>query len=352
MRINKAGSIKLVSAVSAVWLTAAVLTAPVHADTRSTEPIQIEPLQSFNLHPVYMPCIQLLPMSARLQPDRRIRLSVLESYGNNFFLDPVDGGSSQVAVDLDSEASCTGIILNWGIGNRSEIDAMVYGSYHYGGFLDSVIEGYHGLFGFPNAGRELREQGKTRFFLENSGGVVLDDEGSRGSAALTVEARYQLRKEADWLGGVWDLAAGLPVKLPLTVGLHDLDGTGADAGVRMFAGYALQNVNMSASIGLMYLSRPSFTADDQFSQVAVPFFFSAGWRAGRRLLLLCTVQGSTSPFSLGYDRTDRFTAVVNVGGRMQCGSKGSLQLSFSEEFFTFASSDIGFTIGWSTQFEI
>ncbi|MDY7027587.1 MAG: hypothetical protein SVR04_04745 [Spirochaetota bacterium] len=152
------------------------------------------------------------------------------------------------------------------------------------------------------------------------------------------------------MGGVWDLAAGLPVKLPLTLGRHDLNGTGIDAGARLFAGCALGRFNISGAIGLIYLSRPQFAADDRFSPVAVPFFFSAGWQAGSRLVLLCTVQGSTSPFSLDYDRTDRYTAVVNVGARIRCGSKGSIQLSFSEEFFTFAATDIGFNIGWSTCF--
>jgi len=345
--MKRAGSRRR-SAVVIAWLTAAVWTFPVLADAVSPDHLRTEPLQAFNLHPVYMPCMQLLPMSPRLQPGGIVQWSVLASYGNNFFLDPVDGGSSLVDADLDSEALSTGIQLKWGIGNRFEFDAMLYGSVHYGGFLDSPIEGYHRLFGFPNAGRELRGQGRTCFFLENNGGIVLDEEGSRGSAALSVEPRYQLRKNAVWMGGTWDLAAGLPVKLPLTIKKHDLDGTGIDAGVRLFAGYALRRVSLSASIGLIYLSRPEFTADDQFSPVAVPFFFSAGWQAGSRLVLLCTVQGTTSPFSLDYDRTDRFTAVVNVGARIRYGSKGALQMSFSEEFLTFASTDIGFNVGWST----
>ncbi|MGC9312014.1 MAG: DUF3187 family protein [Sediminispirochaetaceae bacterium] len=348
--MRRAGLKKISSAIVIAWLTAAAWTTPAIADEVSPDLIRGEPLQSFNLHPVYMPFMQVLPMSPRLQTGGRMQLSVLGSYGNNFFLDPVDGGSSQVDADLDSEAFCTGILLTAGFGNRFEINAMVYGSYHYGGFLDSVIEGYHGVFGFPNAGRELRDRGRTRFFLENSGGTVLDEDGSLGSAALTVEPRYQLRKEAVWMGGVWDLAAGFPVKLPLTLGRHGLDGTGIDAGVRLFAGCALRRFNVAGAIGLMYLSMPEFAGDDHFSPVVVPFFFSAGWQAGRRLVLLSTVQGSTSPFSLDYDRTDRFTAVVNVGARIRCGSQGSVQLSFSEEFFTFAATDIGFNIGWSTYF--
>lgn len=352
MRMKRAGSRKISSAIMIAWLTAAVWTTPAFADAVSPDLLRVEPLQSFNLHPVYVPFMQVLPMSPRLQTGGRTQLSVLGSYGNNFFLDPVDGGSSQVDADLDSEAFCTGILLNRGIGNRFEINAMVYGSFHYGGFMDSLIEGYHGLFGFPNAGRELRDQGRTRFFLENTGGTVLDEEGSLGSAALTVEPRYQLRKEAAWMGGAWDLAAGLPVKLPLTLGRHGLDGTGIDAGVRLFAGCAWRRFNTSGAIGLTYLSRPEFAAADRFSPVVVPFFFSAGWQAGSRLVLLCTVQGSTSPFSLDYDRTDCFNAVVNIGARINCGSAGSIQLSFSEEFFTFAATDIGFNLGWSTYFGI
>jgi hypothetical protein len=67
--------------------------------------------------------MQVLPMSPRLQTGGRIQLSVLGSYGNN-------------------------------------------------------IEGYHGLFGFPNAGRELRDRGRPRFFLENTSGIMLDEEAA------------------------------------------------------------------------------------------------------------------------------------------------------------------------------
>jgi Protein of unknown function (DUF3187) len=44
---------------------------------------------------------------------------------------------------------------------------------YYGGFLDSVISGYHKAFGFPNGGREYVAENKIRIDIKNNNGVSL-----------------------------------------------------------------------------------------------------------------------------------------------------------------------------------
>ena len=308
----------------------------------------VEPLQAFNMHPLYASFIQTLPLSPRVLPAGMIKISLLESYGNNFFLDPENGGSSSVDADLDSEVSYTGFLLQWGAGRRLELDTMIITAFHYGGFLDPLIGGFHALFGFPNAGRELRGDNLTSFYLRNDSGIVLDvDGGVLGTAACVFESRYSFLEKIMKSGSVWDISAGAFVKIPVSASEHPLGDAGIDGGLRFCGGYSRGRYSFSGSAGIIFLSTPDYLEDSGFFPIIFPFHASAAWMLNERITLQCTMQGSTSPFDLGYQRTDNFTAILNSGIRVKMGTGNSLQISFSEEFFNFAATDIGFNIGWS-----
>jgi len=44
---------------------------------------------------------------------------------------------------------------------------------YYGGFLDNIVQNFHDLFGFPNAGRDEFSQNETFIDLKNASGVAL-----------------------------------------------------------------------------------------------------------------------------------------------------------------------------------
>jgi hypothetical protein len=62
--------------------------------------------------------------------------------------------------------------------------------------------------------------------------------------------------------------------------------------------------------------------------------------ATERLSAVTTVTGNTSPFRLGYERSDRFTAIANIGGVVALSDQLRLQAALSQEFFTFAATDV------------
>jgi hypothetical protein len=98
------------------------------------------------------------------------------------------------------------------------------------------------------------------------------------------------------------------------------------------------------------MARPAFLQEEHFTGILIPFDLTIGRSiapgSGRNLSILATISGSTSPFRLGYRRTDSFSATANIGGRIAVSSRDTFQLSFTQEFFTFAATDIGFHLGW------
>src|SRR6056297_3587381 len=134
-----------------------------------------EPLRSHNLHPLYTPFIQLQPLSAEIRPTRTTELSILQSYGNNFFLDTEEGGNSEITADLDSEAAYTSIRAQYGLSERLELNLAFTATSHFPGITDGFLQWYHSVFNFPNADRELRPDYRLSLYLENSKGVIIDE---------------------------------------------------------------------------------------------------------------------------------------------------------------------------------
>lgn len=321
--------------VFCVLLGAAALLAPFS--------LPAEPLRSHNLHPLYAPFIQLQPMSPVLQTARNGELSFLQSYGNNFFLDTEEGGNSEITADLDSEAAYTSIRAQYGLTEKLELNTTLTAISHFPGIMDGFLQWYHGLFGFPNADRQLRPDDRLSFYLKNSQGVVIDEDTPLlALSALQFETRMQLYRGANI-----DSAIGTAVKLPIQLNRHPLNSGGFDGAVRFFAGYRLPPLEFAASIGSAYLSRPAFLRDTEFSHIIFPFSFSAEWALQPHISALVTMSGTSSPFKTGYKRADNFSAVATFGGSFIIDPQNRIRLSMSQEFFTFAATDVAVHFEWT-----
>jgi hypothetical protein len=267
-----------------------------------------------------------------------IRVFAYQSYGNNYFFDPPDGGNAGVSVILDSEASYTTMGITWGIHERAEVNASIQGVAHYPGFLDPALEAYHAFFGFPNAARGSRPQNDIRFFIENRDGIVIDEsEPIVDMTALTLEPRIELLENVD---GSFMLGLGAALKLPLAAPSIVLTSGRADIALRLFADYTWPTASLSATLGAGYLSQPPYIPEDRFVPWILPFSVSFEWMATDTLSVITTISGNTSPFRLGYERTDRFTAIATMGGAIALREELKLHAGLSEEFFTFAATDV------------
>jgi hypothetical protein len=306
-----------------------------------------EPLHAHNLHPLYAPLIQFRARSAAIQPPNSIELAFLQSYGNNFFLDTAEAGNSEIVAELDSEAAYTTIAARCGLSPHLELNFSVMAMSHFPGVLDGFLQWYHGLFGFPNADRELRSDYQLRFYLENNNGVILKNQSSFFTlAALQIEPRCLLYSTRNTR-----VAAGTLLKVPLPVSDHPLGSGGFDAALQFYIDHDLPPFYFTASLGAAYLSRPAYIPPNAFFPFVFPFLLSSEWALRPNLSAIVTITGTTSPFQTGYGRADKFSSTINFGGRLELGSTDSLQISMSQEFLTFAATDVALHFEWSHTFE-
>lgn len=301
-----------------------------------------EPLQSHNLHPLYTALVQFHPQSAALQAPDSARLFLIQSYGNNFFLDTEAGGNPEIIAELDSEAAYTTIGVRYGFGNRIDASAALHLAAHFPGVLDGFLQWYHGLFGFPNADRELRPDYGHRFYLENSDRVILnEDDPLLSICALQIEPRILLfQGERIPL----DLSAGSLIKIPLTQNSHDLLSGGIDIALRIYADYTVSRFAFNASVGAAYLSTPGILLESEFLNLVLPFTFTIEWQMLPAIAVIGTINGTTSPYQTGYIRADRFSSTFTFGSRFDLSPDSSLEISMSQEFLTFAATDVTLNI--------
>jgi len=76
-----------------------------------------------------------------------------------------------ISRDYESLAVQLGLAYNFTKQLQIGVDARAY--FYYGGFLDSIIEGFHGLFSFQNGGRELYLQNQIYINIPNDNGITM-----------------------------------------------------------------------------------------------------------------------------------------------------------------------------------
>ncbi|MFW5727573.1 MAG: DUF3187 family protein [Spirochaetia bacterium] len=311
--------------------------------------ITAEPLKSHNLHPLYTSFAQFEPRSAALQKPDSARLYLIQSYGNNFFLDTEAGGNPEITAELDSEAAYTTLGVRYGFGNRIDASATLHLATHFPGVLDGFLQWYHGLFGFPNADRELRPDYGLRFYLENADRVILNEEAALCAiSALQIEPRIRLFQDE---GIPLALSAGSLIKIPINLASHDLLSGGFDIALRLYADYAVSRFSFNASVGAAYLSTPDILLESEFMNLVLPFSLTIEWQMQPAIAFVGTINGSTSPYQTGYVRADKFSSTFSFGSRFDLSPDSSLEVSMSQEFLTFAATDVALNIALSQHIE-
>lgn len=76
-----------------------------------------------------------------------------------------------ISRDYESWAVQLGFAYNFLKQLQIGVDMRVFS--YYGGFMDSIIEGFHGLFGFPNGGREFFFQNQLYINIQNDNGITM-----------------------------------------------------------------------------------------------------------------------------------------------------------------------------------
>lgn len=133
---------------AALALPGACAIVPRHAD----QPAKIVrgPIPSRTLEPVKLTFLAFRPRRATTLPAEETQLSVLSAYAS-IFESGEEGGD---LVDFDGEIWRTSVLLRRAVGPSADAEIELPIVYATSGFLDSIIENFHQLLGFPTGGRE------------------------------------------------------------------------------------------------------------------------------------------------------------------------------------------------------
>jgi len=138
------------------------------------------PFPTANRSPLLLPVGLPDAGSAVVLPAGALALrSTLEVANTSLYEPSLCGEGCSLA--LDGETTRLAIGARRGFGDGWEASVTLPLLRHGGGFLDSVIEGWHAAFGLPNGDRDRFPQDRLRYrYRPDSGGVAITDEHDIG----------------------------------------------------------------------------------------------------------------------------------------------------------------------------
>lgn len=252
-----------------------------------------------------------------------------------------DAETDQEFIAIDGETYRLSLRYARGFGDRWEAGAEVPLVAHSGGFLDGVINEWHGFWGLPTLGRDRVEDDQLRYEYVRAGETLVDvDASGTGIGDVLLFAGKTLA------AGATTVTLRGQIKLP-TGDPENLRGSGAaDAAISAAGSRAVGGrVSITGRIGAAYLGRGDVLPELQRRWSVFGSAF-VGWQTFKSVSLKAQldVQSPLYEDSAFNQLTD--TAIqLTFGGSVRLGKKSFLDLSFTEdEFNPDVTSDFAFQI--------
>lgn len=304
-----------------------------------TRPVQAfeGPLEVKNQYPLFLP---LLP--PRLESALTCSsFSVDLSHSSVFMIK----NASRWSVNLDMEITEVAFRFRKELPNSFELGLELPLQSFESGFMDSFLEDYHNLFGFPDYGRSSRPGNQFLYEVRRDGFLVVKGEnGKIGLGDIRLSAKKVLIKA--------DPAVSIKAELQLPTG-EPSEGFGT--GGMNYALSVLADKRISEIFMTYWNSGVIFPGDLRAMQkieLRRSLFGGAALEAMvcRKFGLLGQVLFQTSPYPrTGIGSVDRVSALLSFGGRYHFGGNG-LEFSITEDPNTAGAPDVTFTIGCKMNF--
>ena len=242
---------------------------------------------------------------------------------------------------LDGEATLLTYEVRYGLTDRWEAGAYVPLLSQGGGFLDSIIQGWHSAWGLPQGGRDEAPKNKYRYLYVRNGQTLLNvDQGSVTFGDLRLTTGYQILP---------NLAARAMLQLPTSDASH-LSGSGAAGGAAWLDGAVplsgwLHWLKLYGSMGYSYTGTGDIISGQQehsllFGAAGLGVQFTRRWDAKLQVYF----HGAPYKDS-GLAALDHVAAPLTVSTSYRVTPKTAVSLGFQEKANIFASPDFGVFLG-------
>ena len=319
------------------------------------------PFMQRDQFPVRMLFLGLRPEAGDLLPRRSVQWALRLDYANTYASTfPV--GDTLIADDyyqaapadeyrlfVDTKSLRVSVDLDWRISSRLQIGATMPFLKHGGGFLDGVVEGFHGLFNLSNGGREWSPQNDYGVFVVRDRRFWIRSVESAEFRAgdLVVRMKTPLNRDGEFI-----LSLAGAVKLP-TGSLETLTGSGGtDIQASMFATWRPErHLVFHANLAHTRLGMPSRGEGFPLRSITT-FLLAFEYRTTGRLAALVQSQVNIGPFPgsrLG--PLNRTAIEATAGVRYAMSETLSLDVGLTENLSQYQNTpDVGIHAGivWRT----
>jgi len=254
---------------------------------------------------------------------------------------------------LDYESLILEERVFWNNGSNGQWSATLRLIGYFNGMGDPLIEGFHSLFGFPNAGREYYP--KNRLYIDYKGTNGYD--GKLQSSLISLGDVDITYRHPLWFSDHWVLYSSAALKIPTFIHPGLTGSSHPDLGIQLAMTGGSEPIFWHIQSGLVY-PFTMFTNDTDAYKcssqniLALEYAFSSNWS----LLIQGNINSSfiDSPYSryTFFGEIPLYSSLqtnVRIGVKRDF-SKGSFQFYFEEDPLTNDGSDLILNLSYSIGF--
>ena len=280
------------------------------------------PFNWISQHPLTLTVLQFQMEEAYLLKPGETRIGYRIDLANVFLKE--QSGTS--VVDIDLEGLRQTFSYRRGMSDKIELGVFVPLQYNGHGFLDGIIESWHGFFGLPNGDRPLFAKNQYAYVVSSDGEFkILGESDQFGIGDIVLTGKYLYKPES---GKSPAIAGRVGLKLPTGDAGRQLGSGGFDIGVSVAAQKSYGRWVLYGQTGYI------FTGGNDFGLKGndlVQASFAAEYQRNRRLSWIGQFHRVTNPYKTGADNIDVDTLEMALGWKYLFGKNILWEAGFSED---------------------
>ena len=293
----------------------------------TVQSIEMGPLHVQHRYPLYLIFLTPEPDSPRLIDKGHFVTSLSTDYTSIY----IDEASDEWSALMDMEMTVVDLSLAYGLTNRVDISLAIPWISMNDGFMDSSLESYHGIFGFPNYGKENGPVDKFGYqisvddddwFDARSGGMNLGDS--------VVSVKMQITHAGSHQGLTSSLLAAL--KIPTGDQQHGFGSGGFDQGLMLLNQYRVSPLILYLNPGFVWLSDPETQGADIHVKDMMTLLAGIEYEVSDTWSLIGQFNFVTSPFhNTGIAQMDQDSLELALGSAFSMWDNTIFEFAFSED---------------------
>jgi hypothetical protein len=295
------------------------------APTPSPAQVSRGPIEARDEFLLSQSSLSLAPLSARVLGSKRTEVRLDGDWGNDFGLETEPGGRPEnVLYFVDGEHRTAALTVRRGFGRGFSAGVRVPVHWRGGGWLDSVIDPFHSLFGFPDSGRPLYDRNRLRVVGRRTDGRPFAWTGESGAGFGSLEAEVVKSLRGGERGGP-AVAAAARVQVPVGGRFGDASGVG----VQLLAAQPLGgSFDLHGGFGIAALG-PSSRDGIDYETRRAQGFLAFEWRpvAAWSAIVQWEANGR---LAAGIEEFPGFQLSLRIGSKVDLGPRWRVEGGFVE----------------------